>query len=282
MKLIITILTFCILFSCGHKETRIIISAYKNGNAEIIHYLPNKNDTLTYRKEVFYESGKINYTGNFSKGIKEGVWTWWYENGNKKDKCKYEKGFYVDTVYHWYENGNLKQVEIVAGRNVRSDGCCQCNGTIIRYYENGKLKEIFTSIKDKIQGKFTSYDEKGSWKVRTYKNDSLCGPTIEHFIDSDNIKTIVVGQYINNEETGLWKWYDKDSILILTAVYVNGILKGEYIRYFPNGKIKQKGIMEDGEFQGEVYYYDESEKLIKKEFYKKGKLIRTTKNNSRK
>ncbi len=48
-------------------ETKKIVSTYKNGNPEIVNYFPDKEDTLTYRQEVFYESGKQNYIGNIVK-----------------------------------------------------------------------------------------------------------------------------------------------------------------------------------------------------------------------
>jgi antitoxin component YwqK of YwqJK toxin-antitoxin module len=240
MRQIIFVLIFGTLFGCQQTERKKILSSYKNGNPKIINYFKDNADTLTYRKEVFYESGKQDYVGQFVNGTKDGVWTWWYENGNKKDQCKYENGFYVDTVYHWFKNGNLKQVEIVKGRTVRTDGCCNCNGTIIRYYENGGSKEKFTSLDDKLQGTYVSYFQEGGWKIRTYKNDSLWGPATEHLIDSNKV-TIVVGQYEKGKETGLWKWFDKDSVLYLSTIYSNGKVDGEQIHYYPNGVVKQKG-----------------------------------------
>ena len=276
MKQIIIILTLSLLFGCGQTETKKVVTTYKNGKPEVVNYLPDKDDTLTYRKEVFYESGKQNYIGHIVKGTKDGIWTWWYENGNKKDQCKYEDGFYVDTVYHWYESGQLKQMEIVAGRTVRTDGCCNCNGTILRYYENGNLKEKFTSLDDKFQGTYESYDEDGSWKVKTYHNDTLDGPTNEHLIDSGKV-VIVVGQYQKGKETGLWKWFDKDSILYQSAIYDNGVYNGEYLKYYPSGQLKEKATLLNGDYNGELNYFDEKGVITKTEFYKNGKLQRTKK-----
>jgi antitoxin component YwqK of YwqJK toxin-antitoxin module len=222
MKLISTLLLILLLIGCGQSETK--KEFYYDGTKLIqeIRYYKNPNDSLTFRKEDFYKSGNKFYTGQLINATKDGKWTWWYENGNKKDECKYADGFYVDTVYHWYESGELKQIEIVVVRTVRRDDCCNCNGTIIRYDENGKLKEKFTSLDDKLQGTYTTYDANGSWNVKTYKDDTLSGPTIEHIIDSAGLHTIIVGQYQNGKETGLWKWFNKDSILTQTAVYKNG------------------------------------------------------------
>ena len=145
------------------------------------------------------------------------VWKW-----KQKNQCKYVDGFYVDTVYHWYANGQLKQIEIVAGRTVRTDGCCNCNGTIIRYSEKGEIQEQFTNIDDRFQGAYTKYEDNGSWVIKNYKNDTLTGFTKEHIIDTAGVLTIIVGQYQNGKETGLWKWFNKDSILTQTVVYENG------------------------------------------------------------
>lgn len=276
MKEIIPILALSILFGCGHTEIKKVVSTYKNGKPKIVYYLPDKDDTLTYRKEVFFESGKQDYIGHIVKGIKDGIWIWWYENGNKKDQCKYVDGFYVDTVYHWYESGKLRQIEIVAGRTVRTDGCCYCNGTIIRYYENGKTKEKFTSFDDKFQGTYESYDEDGCWRIQTYLDDTLDGPTTEYYIDSGKV-IIIVGQYDKGKETGLWKWFDKDSILYQTAIYDNGVYNGEFSKYYSNGQLKENATLLNGEYEGELNYFDEKGIIIKTEFYKKGKLQRTKK-----
>ena len=221
MRYFISLLLILFFIGCGQTETK--KEFYYDGTKLVqeIRYYKNPNDSMTFSKEDFYKSGKKFYTGQLANGTKEGIWTWWYENGNKKDECKYADGFYVDTVHHWYENGQLKQIEIVEGRTVRTDGCCNCNGTIVRYFENGKIKEKFTSLGDKFQGSYTTYDENGSWTSKTYKDDIQSGPTTEHIIDSTGLQ-IIIGQYENGKETGIWKWYDKDSVLTKTAVYKNG------------------------------------------------------------
>src|SRR6185436_17857696 len=140
MRYYIALLTL-LLFGCGNTETKKVIEKFDNGKDAIVYFYKDDDDTLTYRKDVFYESGKQKYFGYISKGTKDGVWTWWYENGNKKDQCKYANGFYVDTIYHWNENGRIKEIEIVKANTVRDDEPFNCNGTFIYYYENGNPKE---------------------------------------------------------------------------------------------------------------------------------------------
>ena len=211
MKQITIILTFFILCSCGQTETKNIISTFKNGRPEIVKYFPDKNDTLTYRKEVFYESGKQDYIGYLDSGTKDSVWTWWYENGNKKDQCKYVDGYYVDTVYHWYESGQLKQIEVVAGRTVRTDGCCNCNGTIIRYYENGKPKELFTNINDIYQDTAKTWYENGQLEWYAF--------------------------YKNGKEEGLSETYYSNGKMEKSGTLQNGLTEGDVTKWDSLGNI---------------------------------------------
>ena len=220
-----TSLIFIIIsaISCKEQEVKKVIEKFDNGKDGIVNYYKNVNDTLNYRKEVFYNDGTRYYTGHFINGKKAGVWTWLYPDGKKKDQCKYEDGYYIDTVYHWYPNGKYRQIEIVSNRKIRTDGCCTCDGTIIRYDNTGKILEKFTSQDDKLQGEKTDYYEDGSWIMRTYKNDNLHGPTIEYNLESIN-KRKAIGQYKEGKEDGLWKWFDENGKTTDSVFYKKGII----------------------------------------------------------
>ena len=196
---------------------------YENGQEKLVRYYKANTDTLNYREEKFYVTGERESIGQIVSTEKEdGVWIWWYKNGMKKDQCKYSHGINVDTIYHWYENGQLRQLEIINDHGKRTDNCCNCNGTIIRYNEDGKLIEQFTNIDGKRNGVVIRY-VKGNYRMETYKNDTLNGPTIEHYDMTDTTQnTTIKGQYKNGKETGIWKWYNKDSGMIRTLVYDNG------------------------------------------------------------
>lgn len=195
-------------------------------------------------------------------------WTvWWLVPG------MYSAGLYVDTVYHWYESGQLKQLEILPITNTANAKCDVCNGTIIRFFENGKLKERFTSNNGVIEGEYLTIEENGAWNKKTYRNDSLNGPTLEHNIDSLGNVIIVTGQYKNDKETGYWRWFDKDSVLVQTTHYDNGIESGLLRTYHKNGKVESEGARKNGQYQGLVIYYNDQGKVIDKERYNNGVLI---------
>lgn len=269
MRIMILVLFSGYLLGCK-QEVEKVVESYPDGKPKIIFMYDDGKDTLNYQKKVLYNSGKMAYLGQITNGKKNGVWVWWYENGNKKDRCKYDGGRYIDTVYHWYEDGQLKQLEILPKENTSNFECDACNGTIIRYFENGKLKEKFTSKNGSLEGEYLTVEENGGWYKKTYKNDSLNGTTIEHNIDSVGNVIIVIGQYKDDKEVGYWQWYNRDSVLYQTVYYENGITSGLFRTYYPNGKVESEGVMKNGEYQGLVIYYDQKGKIVDKEIYKNG------------
>ena len=298
MRHYITLLTLLTLIGCGQTETKKVITTYDSGKPEIVYYYQDKDDTLNYRYEILYETGKRFCEGNFSNGKKNGIWTWWYKNGIKKDQCKFDNDYHIDTVYHWTDKGHLEDVEVLNSRQIRSEDCCNCNTTLLRYYENGNLKEKFKKINGqfvdsvfkwfengklkyqafcvngKLEGTTIEYDEDGGWKIRNYSNDTLNGKTYEHLIDTSGV-ILAEGQYANGQETGIWYWRDKDSILYQTATYENGKYFGDYKRYYKNGQTELSGfLIDDNTREGKFSYYDTTGKLTKTEYWKNGRKLR--------
>jgi antitoxin component YwqK of YwqJK toxin-antitoxin module len=251
-------------------KTEKVYSTYEDGKPKIIFIYQNEFDSLNFQKKMLYNSGKINYSGQFVEGKKSGTWTWWHENGNKKEQCKYKAGSYIDTVYHWYESGQIQQIEILSDKKIAGNDCSSCNRTTLIYFESGKLKEKFTANGGSLNGPYLNFEENGAWDLATYRNDSLNGSTIEHEIDSTGRVVIIVGQYNKNRETGLWRWFDKDSVLFQSMTYRNGKTFGTAKTYYPNGKTEKEGFIDDGKYNGAVNYYDDKGKLLNIKHYKDG------------
>jgi antitoxin component YwqK of YwqJK toxin-antitoxin module len=171
MKAILSFFPLFIIIGCKHTETKRIARTFPNGQVAELRYYNDAGDTLTYRKEAFYNNGAKGYIGEVLNAKKNGVWIWWYANGIKKDQCKYANGFEIDTVYHWYESGTIKQIEIVhKGKNL-VDSCGGCNATIIRYYENGNKKEMFTYIDEISQDSSKTWYENGQLESYSFYKD---------------------------------------------------------------------------------------------------------------
>jgi antitoxin component YwqK of YwqJK toxin-antitoxin module len=264
---------FIILFflSCQAKEKRRIVTEFENGKPEIIHVYKNEDDTLNYRYEKYYNSGAKHTLGNFIDNEQSGRWTWWYENGNKKDEVSFEKGYFVDTGYSWYKNGILKAKGVFSERLKGTDSCDICDGWSIEYYENGKPKSEINIKNRMYQGVAKFYDKNGGLKVCNIVDDKLEGKTIELNIDSSRLE-MVFGQYKNDKEVGQWKCYDGQFRPTQIINYNNGILNGIFIKYYPNGKIKKKGFMRNGYVDGTTEYFDENGNLTRTEIVENGEL----------
>ncbi len=226
----LTLIIFIFLFNCSQENKTKVVLRHNNGSPNVIVHYYDNNDTLTFKKEVFYENGNLHYAGEIINGNKEGIWTWWYENGNKKDQCKFKNGIEIDTIFNWYENGNIKQIGIILEGKLNPKKECSvcCNIKISRFYEDGKPKESFTSINDKFEGEYYTYFKNSSWNMKTYKAGTITGKTIEQDVDSNGIIEVTVyGQYLDGKEEGEWSWYNKDSILFQTITYTNGNISSE-------------------------------------------------------
>lgn len=80
---------------------------------EGLYYLNDGLCTGVYLSH--YTNGVVASKEGYFKGHPNGLWTWWWKNGQKKKEenyiykngCSYRDGF----VYQWYENGKLMQKE---------------------------------------------------------------------------------------------------------------------------------------------------------------------------
>jgi antitoxin component YwqK of YwqJK toxin-antitoxin module len=119
---------------------------------EVVQHYPNKN---------------IMAHGFLKENKKEGLWVYYYENGNKFREIHYENGIENGKWLMWYENKNL-YIE-----DYKQNG--KSNGKWNEYYENGVLKEVGMYTNDHYTP-LDFWDENG---VQLLKNGS--GKKIEKF-----------------------------------------------------------------------------------------------------
>jgi antitoxin component YwqK of YwqJK toxin-antitoxin module len=74
-----------------------------------LFYNVNDTDPFTGTFKRSYENGDY-IESNYLDGIKHGLKTRWYENGQKSDESNYVDGHRQGVVTNWYENGQ-KSVE---------------------------------------------------------------------------------------------------------------------------------------------------------------------------
>ena len=92
--------------------------------------------------------------GFLQNGKKEGLWTDWYKNGQKRYEGNYKGGKLIDLI-EWYKNGQ-KKVE-----GTWKDG--RREGVYTTYYKNGQ-KSSDETFKDGKEISSTRWNEDGSLK----------------------------------------------------------------------------------------------------------------------
>ena len=79
-----------------------------------------------------YESGQKHTKGYLTNGREDGIWTWWYENGQKEKEVDYFDGKTLDVLYKkWDDNGQKEEGTLKDGK---------LDGFVTEWYENGQKK----------------------------------------------------------------------------------------------------------------------------------------------
>ena len=81
-----------------------------------------------------YDNGRLKRLGYLNDGAKDGLWTSWYENGEKQLEIRYKKDVIHGKTSSWHPNGLKKS----AG-NIR-DG--EMDGPWEEWYENGWKERV--------------------------------------------------------------------------------------------------------------------------------------------
>ena len=95
-----------------------------------------QDDDIPYTGLVFELSnntGKKIVDGQYKDGIKDGLWTYWYENGQKKAEENYRYGKRDGLWIGWYENGQKRKEDHYRDGKVE--------GLWISLYENGEKRD---------------------------------------------------------------------------------------------------------------------------------------------
>ena len=59
------------------------------------------------------------------------------------------------------------------------------------------------------------------------------------------------GSFKNGLPDGLWKEYSKSGILLSETNYIKGSLEGEFLNFFNDGQLKEKGYLVKSKLEGE-------------------------------
>lgn len=168
-----------------------------------------------------YSNGKLEFEGLCKEGSKQGVFTYWYFNGNKKGEFVYSDSFEIDYPYqivNYYDS--LGNQEIVNG-----EGSCTLRGKAEKIIETGKVVKGF---------------KEGEWKGTTSSYGRL--NFTEHYVSGKLYK----GQSIDS--TGNTYNYNE---LFVEAQYKNGGYAG--LARLVGQNVKYPASARRMEIEGTVY-----------------------------
>lgn len=222
--------------------------SFKDGKpvGDIKHFYPNgaKRSVLSYTdngKAIavhYYTNGKKQSEGVYINQLKEGVWSFYNEDGVLRAKESYQK--------------DKKQ------------------GVAITYFENGTKASETSFSEDVLDGKQSQYFESGA--IMSTDNFTKGARNGAFAIFNPSGKPSLTGEHTNGEETGVWEVFDKDGTL-LRQVYKLEVgpdsivpQNGEYVINYGNEMPKEVAEYKTGVLHGtrETYYNNGEWELVKK------------------
>jgi antitoxin component YwqK of YwqJK toxin-antitoxin module len=230
-----------------------IINRY-NAENKLIYSGPFRNNVPVGVHREFGTDGKVSnafiYNDNgvkISEGIVDeagrfnGRWKDFYPDGKVQ-----AEGTYTDSRRSgiWKFHNTKGAIEQTGSyNNGRPDGLWKW------YYENGSIlreEEYFQGQRD---GQFTEYSPAGD--------------------------IISQGQYSDGERNGDWTFRSGDNTE--AGKYIIGLKDGQWKSYFPDGKLRFKGVFIQGNSDGQHLYYYETGKIKEEQFFRNGIRQRTWK-----
>jgi uncharacterized protein len=191
--------------------------------------------------EDFYSDGQIYMRGFYLEKdsltkTSTGIWTYWYENGNKQSEEIQDEPNLTKYLNSWTQDG--KQI------------CINGNGLFYKAWTDYVDDSTIYTVKDSLlNGKFTSYIPIDSPK------------------NSGRYK-IAGGICVNGKRQGQVTYYYESGEIVLTRSFIDDKPNGIRKEYYKSGILREFGLEKNDNRDSIWTYYSEKGVLIKKETYK--------------
>ena len=251
---------------------------------EKYHYFPSDD---------FYLIGKISGTGNNAIpqgdltlyrtnhsllavgnnsdiGQKQGVWKFYYGNGQLKTLEKYKDNVAIDTTTEYYSNGNLKKITIMDNAGtVNEERDYTYKGTLSKvtkktgedeyeettYFSNGQVQLTLPYNKKLVKdGVYNSYYKNGRIeKVIPIKDGKYAGPGKKYY---ENGKLSEECNYEDDQAEGVDTKYYETGKVKSTYTFHKGKYEGDFKEYYDNGVLAETGSYRKGKKTGTDIRYN--------------------------
>ena len=207
-----------------------------------------------------------------AKGQKQGVWNKKYPGSNTfiyKGQFKDDKA--IGEFIYYYESGNIKSVvKHLLNSNL---------SFAVFYFENeAVLTEGFykNQLKDSVWSNFTPSGALSS--KESFLQNQLNGETIIYYtegqIDNNVLIPLSISNYKKDTLNGLYTEFFSTGKIKKKGVFQNGLKNGEWLEYHPNGQIAQKVKFKNDKVHAWVYSYDKNGLKISEVFFQNGTRLK--------
>lgn len=259
--------TFCSIESTDHSKITEITN-FKNGEEYKL-------------EEVRYDNGNLRSRIQLVDGKRDGIATWWYENGEKQVEQIFSNGILEGERIAWDRDGNLlgtiecRENQVWDGRYVEFNDLSKdvikisnyksgmLHGLYETWHNNGKPEYKAKYIDGKRDGVATWWDENGiKWIEQTYSKGGIIRTRTAWDRDGKVIGEI---EYKDGERwSGRYvEFNDESKDVIQISNYRDGKWHGLYETWYKNGKLKSKLNYLEGRRDGVArWWYDNGEKRL--------------------
>ena len=133
-KTLLIILPLLLIVGCskveGKQDLIPVVETYNNGDIKSITYhkkTRNKIEKVKY-EEYHWNGGQKKKEETYKDGIKDGLYTEWFDNGQKYWEVTYKDGKLDGLLTSWYANGQKKWEATFRGGEFISSKCWDWNG----------------------------------------------------------------------------------------------------------------------------------------------------------
>ena len=250
------------------------IEYWPNGN---VHVKGQKN-SVGQREglwEWFYKNGNIYMRTSYIDGKRDGIEEIFYENGNIKWRTPYVEGEEDGIEERFDEHGNI--VETILWKNGKIIEESKPELTpYIEYFDNGNVSmKGQKNSKGQWEGIWEGFYSNGNIQIRTTFKDGKENGIEEWFYENGNIERRI--QYVEGKRDGIMEWFYENGNIKWRTPYVEGEEDGIEEGFYENGNMKRRAPYKDGEIDGIEEWFDEEGNIIKTTLWKNSEVIEETK-----
>lgn len=200
------------------------------------------------------QTGRSIVAWNFDNGVRDGKWTWWYPNGEKRLEATFHDGKLDGDVLEYNQDGRQ------AAKDTYIDGM-HLTKTVGWYVLGQKHFEGYHLRACGMPE--PTYDW---WKgtvvtasVKSAEKDLQHGAWIEWY-QSGNKKT--EAQYDHGVAIGRFTWWYENGQKKAEVDYRAGVLGGTWVTWHPNGLKESQAEFREGELADQWMHWDADGKLV--------------------